>query len=68
MDIPDENVPLKDVPTFEEIEDEGVPLADIPQTGDSGHLLMWLILTAASGCGMILLLPGRKKEETHRSI
>ncbi len=39
----------------EEIPDEDVPLADVPKTGDDSNAQVWLALALASLCGMALV-------------
>ena len=41
-EVPDEDVPLTDV------EEPDIPMSDVPKTGDSGNVVMWLILLAVS--------------------
>lgn len=47
-----------------EIVEEMVPLSVLPKTGDTTNLVLWLVLMAVSGCGLLLLLAGRKRFAT----
>lgn len=69
IDLPDEpevTVPDTEVPTgLPEInvEKEAVPLASVPKTGDNSHLLLFIVLMAASGTGLVALLVTGKRPE-----
>ena len=65
-DMPDDQVPLADLPKeaeeleeFENMADEDVPLAGVPETGDP--MLAWASAAALSGLGLAFL--SRKKKE-----
>ena len=72
VDIPDEDVPLADMPampseeeTLEELPEEEVPLAKVPKTGDGSHGALWTAMGFLSMIGLaaLSLLKPKKDEE-----
>jgi LPXTG-motif cell wall-anchored protein len=45
------------------IQDEEVPLFALPKTGDTQHTLLWLLLTAVSALGILLIGWKRKRKD-----
>lgn len=67
LDIPDEDVPMGELPDLTEdpgmeIPDEEVPLAEAPATGD--QLMSWVLAAAVSGIGLVwLAIMGKKRKD-----
>nr|WP_277935115.1 doubled motif LPXTG anchor domain-containing protein [Parablautia muri] len=57
MDIPDEDVPLANLPSrrssLVDIFDEDVPLANVPKTGDISDA--WYLIAVLSAAGLLCL-------------
>ena len=64
IDLPDEEPPLSELPDEEpplaELPDEDTPLAELPATGET---MLWLVMAALSGAGLVLLMMTGKKEK-----
>ena len=55
MDIDDPDVPQSETPGLD----------GVPQTGDNDSMLLWLLLTFASGAGLVsMLLSSRKRAQS----
>jgi LPXTG-motif cell wall-anchored protein len=55
-EIDEQDVPLTDVPGESvEIDELQVPLGDAPQTGDSNHLIPFVVLLLIAGTGLIVV-------------
>ncbi len=67
VDIPDALLPLSDGPVedtiFTSILDEDVPLVGIPKTGDDSQNWMWMLSALLSGFGIAWLSLKRKHED-----
>lgn len=67
LDIPDEDVPMGELPDLTEdpgmeIPDGEVPLAEAPATGD--QLMSWVLAAAVSGIGLVwLAIMGKKRKD-----
>lgn len=42
-------------------------LDDSPKTGDTSHTLLWVLVAAASGCGLLILLLIRRRKEDEKN-
>ena len=63
FDVPDDEVPLVNLPGEEVILEEEIPLAEVPLTGDSTRSGFWMLTALASGLAALWLALTRRKNK-----
>ena len=62
MELPEEAVPLAEIPEEVELPEDPVPLANVPKTGDLSAL--WYAVLTLSAAGLLCLTALERKKET----